>query len=252
MTGLLLFFLLLLVAINGLFVAAEFALVRSRRSRLEALAREGEADAEEVLAQLEHIDEVLSACQVGITMASIGIGFLGEPAIAELLEPLIDGPVGHGVAVGVSVGVVDAVLVALGVAVAFVYSLAATQPDSTLWVATAAGVSQSLISQVERGLASPSISTLRRIAGTLDVPIAALFLGSGEASSGESDHVGRRLVVRRHERKGLHVPRSKVVYELLTDAEQRTLVYECNATATVWDGAATLPALLEEMHRVLK
>ena len=103
MTVLLLFFLLLLVAINGLFVAAEFALVRSRRGRLEALAKEGEAGVDEVLEQLEKIDEVLSACQVGITMASIGIGFLGEPAIADLIEPLIDGAAGHGVAVGISV-----------------------------------------------------------------------------------------------------------------------------------------------------
>src|SRR5712691_10638385 len=78
-------------------------------------------------------------------------------------------------------------------------------------VAGTARVSQSLISQVERGLASPSINTLRRIAGALDVPIAALFLG-GDMSDDESDRAGRRLVVRRHERKGLHVPRSKVVY----------------------------------------
>ena len=83
-------------------------------------------------------------------------------------------------------------------------------------VAQAAGVSTSLISQVERGLATPSISALRRIAGALGVPIAALFLGNEEPSDGESDRTGRRLVVRRHERKGLHVPRSKVVYELLT------------------------------------
>jgi transcriptional regulator with XRE-family HTH domain len=83
-------------------------------------------------------------------------------------------------------------------------------------VARIAGVSQSLISQVERGLASPSISTLRRIASALDVPIAALFIGNGGASDGESDSAGRRLVVRRNERKGLHVARSKVVYELLT------------------------------------
>jgi transcriptional regulator with XRE-family HTH domain len=83
-------------------------------------------------------------------------------------------------------------------------------------VAQAASVSPSLISQVERGLATPSISTLRRIAGSLGVPIAALFLGDGGASDGESDSAGRRLVVRRDERKGLHVPRSKVVYELLT------------------------------------
>jgi transcriptional regulator with XRE-family HTH domain len=83
-------------------------------------------------------------------------------------------------------------------------------------LASAVGVSQSLISQVERGLASPSITTLRRIAAALDVPIAALFLGDDVASHGETDRLGRRLVVRRAERKRLHVPRSKIGYELLT------------------------------------
>ena len=93
MTVVLLLVLLLLVAINGFFVAAEFALVRSRRGRLEALAAEGDAGVEEALEQLEKIDESLSACQVGITMASIGIGFLGEPRAegpgrADLRRPL--------------------------------------------------------------------------------------------------------------------------------------------------------------------
>jgi transcriptional regulator with XRE-family HTH domain len=92
-------------------------------------------------------------------------------------------------------------------------------------VADAAGVSLSLISQVERGLASPSISTLRRIAGALRVPIAAMFLGSGEPSPGESDRAGQRLVVRRRERKGLHVPRSGVVYELLTPDLNRKIEF---------------------------
>lgn len=82
-------------------------------------------------------------------------------------------------------------------------------------VSDRARISQSLISQVERGLANPSVNTLRRIAGALDVPIAALFLGGG-MSDDEIDVTGSRLVVRRNERKGLHVPRSKVVYELLT------------------------------------
>jgi transcriptional regulator with XRE-family HTH domain len=91
-------------------------------------------------------------------------------------------------------------------------------------VAGLARVSQSLISQVERGLASPSISTLRRIAGALDVPIAELFVG-GEVSEDESDRAGRRLVVRRHERKGLHVPRSKVDYELLTPDLNRKIEF---------------------------
>ncbi len=85
--------------LNGLFVAAEFALVRTRRSRLETLAKKGEAGVDEVFEQLERIDEVLSACQVGITMASIGIGFLGEPALASLIEPLFGG-LSDGVAVG--------------------------------------------------------------------------------------------------------------------------------------------------------
>lgn len=87
------------------------------------------------------------------------------------------------------------------------------------------GVSQSLISQVERGLASPSITTLRRIAAALEVPIAALFLGDEVPSHGETDRLGRRLVVRRHERKGLHVPRSKVDYELLTPDLNRKIEF---------------------------
>ena len=99
MSVLLLVLLLLLVAVNGFFVAAEFALVRSRRGKIEQLAEEGESGAEAVVEQLDKIDESLSACQVGITMASIGIGFLGEPSLAKLLEPVFGG-LSHGVAVG--------------------------------------------------------------------------------------------------------------------------------------------------------
>lgn len=92
-------------------------------------------------------------------------------------------------------------------------------------LAEAVGVSQSLISQVERGLASPSITTLRRIAAVLGVPIAVLFLGSGEASDGETDRLGNRLVVRREERKSLRVPRSNVLYELLTPDLNRRIEF---------------------------
>lgn len=92
-------------------------------------------------------------------------------------------------------------------------------------LAAAAGVSKSLVSQIERGLASPSINTLRRLAGALDVPIAALFLGGQEASNGENDRWGRRLVVRASERKSLHVPRSKVGYELLTPDLNRKIEF---------------------------
>jgi CBS domain containing-hemolysin-like protein len=104
MSVVLLALLLLLIAVNGFFVAAEFALVRSRRGKIEQLAEEGESGAEAVLEQLDKIDESLSACQIGITIASIGIGFLGEPAIAELLEPAFGG-LSHGVAVAISVAI---------------------------------------------------------------------------------------------------------------------------------------------------
>src|SRR5690242_9182697 len=102
MTALALASLVILVLINGLFVAAEFALVRARRGRLEALAAEGARGAGEVLEQLDGIDRYLAACQLGITMASIGIGFLGEPAIASLIEPALEGPLAHGASAAIA------------------------------------------------------------------------------------------------------------------------------------------------------
>ena len=93
----------LLVLVNAFFVIAEYALVRSRRARLEALADEGARGARLVLQQLDHIGDYIAACQVGITMASIGIGALGEPAIAHLLEKAFGSGVAHGLAVAISV-----------------------------------------------------------------------------------------------------------------------------------------------------
>jgi CBS domain containing-hemolysin-like protein len=116
MTAILLVLLFVLIALNGVFVAAEFALVRSRRSRLEQLASEGTRGAGSVLTQLDDIDEYLSACQLGITMASIGIGFLGEPAVAELIEPIF-GSLSHGVAVAISVAIAYALVTSLHVVV---------------------------------------------------------------------------------------------------------------------------------------
>jgi magnesium and cobalt exporter, CNNM family len=116
MSALLLVLLLVLVAVNGFFVAAEFALVRSRRGKIGQLAEEGESGAEEVIEQLDKIDESLSACQIGITMASIGIGFLGEPSLAKLLEPLFGG-FSHDVAVALSVAIAFALVTGIHISV---------------------------------------------------------------------------------------------------------------------------------------
>ncbi len=92
-----------LVLVNAFFVIAEYSLVRSRRTRLEALAEEGARGARLALHQVDNIGDYISACQVGITMASIGIGAVGEPVIAHILEPLVGGAVGHTLAVAISV-----------------------------------------------------------------------------------------------------------------------------------------------------
>jgi CBS domain containing-hemolysin-like protein len=78
----------LLLAANAFFVAAEFALVRVRRFRMESRAEQGSAAARLTLRMLDHLEAYLAACQLGITMASLGLGWVGEPAVAALLEPL--------------------------------------------------------------------------------------------------------------------------------------------------------------------
>jgi CBS domain containing-hemolysin-like protein len=75
-----------LVAANGFFVAAEFALVGVRRSRIETLAAAGKGTARRLLRLLNNLNAYLSASQLGITLASLGLGWVGEPVIARLLE----------------------------------------------------------------------------------------------------------------------------------------------------------------------
>ncbi len=78
---------LLLVA-NGFYVAAEFALVKARGFRIEALANEGSSAAKLTVRIQANLESYLAACQLGITMASLGLGWVGEPAVSAILEPL--------------------------------------------------------------------------------------------------------------------------------------------------------------------
>lgn len=78
-----------LVLANGFFVASEFALVAVRKSRIEAMASEGEPAAVRLLAMLNNLSAYISATQLGITLSSLGLGWVGEPAIAALLDPVL-------------------------------------------------------------------------------------------------------------------------------------------------------------------
>jgi CBS domain containing-hemolysin-like protein len=78
-----------LVALNGFFVAAEFALVAVRKTRVEELVNQGVGGAVAVRDAVAHLDRSIAATQLGITLASIALGWVGEPALATLVEPLL-------------------------------------------------------------------------------------------------------------------------------------------------------------------
>jgi CBS domain containing-hemolysin-like protein len=75
---------------NGFFVATEFAMVKVRKSRVETLALDGNKNAKYTLKIVKDLNSYLSACQLGITLASLGLGWVGEPAFADMLRPLIN------------------------------------------------------------------------------------------------------------------------------------------------------------------
>lgn len=103
-----LFFVFVLVFLNGFFVAAEFAMVKVRGSRIDTLVQEGNKKAKFAQSVVNHLDAYLSACQLGITLASLGLGWLGEPAIAKLLKPLFE-----------SLGMSDVLIHTISIIIAF-------------------------------------------------------------------------------------------------------------------------------------
>lgn len=106
--------------INAYFVATEFALVAARRSQLRIWVKEGKRGAAAALRAIERLDDSIAATQLGITLTSIGLGFLGEPAIASFLEPLFESAgVGsfvavHSAALATSFAIVTFLHVVLG------------------------------------------------------------------------------------------------------------------------------------------
>jgi CBS domain containing-hemolysin-like protein len=117
MTVLALLAVVVLVFLNGFYVIAEYALVRSRRGRVQPLAEEGDRRSQLVLRQLEDIDDYISTSQVGVTLCSIAIGAIGEPAIAHLLEDPLGDPLSHGLAVVISVAIAYLLITSLHIVV---------------------------------------------------------------------------------------------------------------------------------------
>jgi CBS domain containing-hemolysin-like protein len=108
---------LFLVAANGFFVAAEFAFVGVRRARIETLAAAGKTTARRLLKQLNNLNAYLSASQLGITLASLGLGWVGEPVIARLLETPFSGlseGLRHGLSFAIGFAIITILHIVLG------------------------------------------------------------------------------------------------------------------------------------------
>lgn len=99
-----------LVFLNGFFVAAEFAIVKVRGSRIDTLVQEGNARAKRAKVLTHHLDAYLSACQLGITLASLGLGWIGEATVAKLLHDPLQ-----------ALGFSEALIVTIATAIAFIF-----------------------------------------------------------------------------------------------------------------------------------
>ena len=108
-----------LIAMNGFFVAAEFCCVKMRPSRLETLIQEGNTRAKYAKKLIDELDEALSVTQLGITLASLGLGWVGEPFVAELIAPVIHAlgfgeTLGHTISFALAFSLITSMHIILG------------------------------------------------------------------------------------------------------------------------------------------
>jgi CBS domain containing-hemolysin-like protein len=171
---------LALVAANGFFVAAEFSLVGVRRSRVAEMIAAGRANAIALQKAIGNLDAQLAACQLGITISSLGLGWIGEPALAHLIEPslaaVLPGTLAtagaHAIAVAIAFCLITVLHIVLGELAP--KSLALQRPE-----ATALGVVRPL--GLFLFLLRPAIISLNGL-GNLVLRLCGLRPGTGEQS----------------------------------------------------------------------
>ncbi|RKQ93847.1 CBS domain containing-hemolysin-like protein [Solirubrobacter pauli] len=175
MIALLLLAVLVLILLNAFFVAAEFALVRSRKAHLQTDADEGKKGAATAVNMMDDLSRYLSAAQVGITLTSLGLGFLGEPAIGSLIEDILGEDVPHWASTLVSVGlaylITTSIHITLGEQVPKIYAIQKAEPVAR-WVARPLFVFTRVFSPFIGALNATSNGILRLVgvktAGQLD------------------------------------------------------------------------------------
>lgn len=197
----------LLLAANGFYVAAEFALVKARGFRIEALANEGSSAARLTVRIQANLESYLAACQLGITMASLGLGWVGEPAVAAILEPLftrmgIPEPIIHTTAFVVGFLIFSALHIVIGEQVPKTLAIRKAEPVS-IWVAYPLHVSYLMAWPLTRllNIATNAILSLLKVSEVSHV----------EVFSGEEI---KSLVTTSHEHGEIHQSQATMLHNL--------------------------------------
>ena len=207
----------ILVLANGFFVAAEFSLVSVRRSRVAELVGAGRANAAALQRALDGLDSNLAATQLGITISSLALGWVGEPALAHLIEPLVKGLPGawataaaHTIAVAIAFIIITALHIVLGELAP--KSLALQRSEGTaLWVVRPLGLFLFLL--------RPAILALNGL-GNLVLRAFGLRPGEGEGALHSADEI-RLLVAESQEAGLLHQTQQEVVERVFSIGDRR-------------------------------
>jgi putative hemolysin len=189
---------LVLVAANGFFVAAEFSLVAVRRSRVAELVAERRMNASALERAVDNLDGNLAATQLGITVSSLALGWIGEPALAHLIEPLLSAlPLAvaamssHAIAVAISFIIITALHIVLGELAPKSVALQRSE-ETALWLVRPLGLFLFLL--------RPAIVALNGT-GNLVLRLFGLRPGSGEESLHSPEEL--KLLVAASEEAGL-------------------------------------------------
>ncbi|WP_058301250.1 hemolysin family protein [Gorillibacterium timonense] len=253
---------LILVLLNGFFVAAEFALVRVRATRLAELASSGNSRAKVAQHVASKLDAYLSACQLGITLASLGLGWVGEPAIADLIvEPFLNW-VGapesliHPISLGVAFAVITFLHIVLGELAP--KSIAIFQAETTsLWL------SAPLLWFYR--LMYPIIWLLNGAANTI-----LRWIGIEPASEHEASHTEEEIrILMKESQKGGHIDQNELtlmenIFEFSERLAREVMIprtvveclyadlpFEENLTSVMETRHTRYPVVMEEKDNVL-
>jgi CBS domain containing-hemolysin-like protein len=227
-----LFLVVALVLLNGMFVAAEFAIVTARRTRIEAMAASGNPLARLTLRAIGDVNNYLAATQLGITMASIGLGFVGEPLLASLLEPAFEDLFGerlasissHAVAVAVAFGIITALHIVLGELAP--KSLALFRPETVSLFTVPP-------TEVFRIVLWPAIWVLNGLANALLRPFGLRAAEGGAHSAHTAEEIGL-LVAQSAEAGALERGEAALLSGVFTFGDRRVNEVMVPRTEVVW------------------